>query len=233
MEHDGVSQFKRGSRFAAEGVVIVGSILLALAADAWLEERSDREQERIEIEGLREQLEANRESLVLAIELDERGSDNTRFLINTLEAAESAGTVPVSDSVIGLIGSSTFFDPPVARFESIIASGRLSLIRDDYLRAAVADWPNVARRPQFPANSRREMFRNQLVPYLIANHDVDDWLNTGPTGRTIHVVIDPTLINLLKTRVWFDQIIVEEQREVLALLDQLLEQIEVAAHEAA
>jgi hypothetical protein len=221
-----MSKERRWGRIAAEGLVIVASILLALAGDAWIEDRRDRTQERSEVEGLRAQLTETRALLLEAIENDERNIGLTQALITAAESGLRDGRIQVVDSLVQAEFASTFFDPPLARFESIIASGRLGLIQDDELRALIADWPNIARWPQFGATSRREMFRNQFIPYLLEDYDLDDWYGPPPTGEIVELHVDNEFINLLKVRQWINGVVLGRERDVLVRLGALVSRID-------
>ena len=221
------------ARIAAEGVVIVVSIMLALAADAWLEQRGDLRLETAELTGLRQQLIETREDLATSIRRDERILESTNRFIEIVEN-EPSGTVLVVDSLLRLQGLTTLFEPPLSRFEAIAASGRLVLIQDDALRAAIAGWSVRAIDPTDIATRRREFFEGVFLPELWADHDLEDWFFfTPPSGELVSVSVNKTFKNLLRQRQFFDRVVLMSERTTLEDLDNLLRMIEAALPEAA
>ena len=127
-------------RVLVEGVVIVGSILLAFGIDAWWDGR---------------QVDARRVELLHALEADFVG---TRVLIgeaiasdtNYLDRAEAflaaAGDrIPLSpDSIrylsVGIVGGISGFTPSLINYNAARSSGEISLVQSQALRTAFADF---------------------------------------------------------------------------------------------
>ena len=214
-------------RLLAEGVLIVTSILLALTADAWLEDRQNRSVERAELEGLRQQLVESREILLATIAVDELGLAATESLISAAEAGEGGRTV-VSDSIVRQLSETTLLDLPLSRVQSLLSSGRLVLIRDGDLRAAIAGWPTVAVSPREPATRRRDFWQTALIPSLRRGHDLGTWLDVfeAPTGASVTLEPDVELTNLFREKRFYDTVTLLAEREVLAQLENLLDRID-------
>lgn len=115
-------------RVIAEFVVIVTSIMLALAGDSWLQARSDRRSEQAELKGLRSELAATRRGLGSVIRGDSLIFIATQRILTALDSARN--TVQVPDTLTRQQGNTAIFQPPLGRFESLLASGRLHLIQD-------------------------------------------------------------------------------------------------------
>ena len=130
-------------RVLVEGAVIVGSILLALTADAWWDGVTERALERdaldrlsaefSEVDSVLANWQANHQSVVDAAEvlLRHAGPD----------------PVPLAPDSIGVLLWTTLvawtFDPPATTLPSLQSSGRLDLIRSQELHSELARWQSL------------------------------------------------------------------------------------------
>jgi hypothetical protein len=129
-----------------EGIVIVGSILLALAVDQWWEDRELREAEADIIERLAEEFDAN------AAQLQDKAGGHERALASTeallkVTGSTSRGELQV-DSLSTLIWDflhTPTYDPEDGVLNSLITSGEMRIITNDDLRTALAGWPSLIR----------------------------------------------------------------------------------------
>lgn len=129
-------------RLAAEFVVIVAGVFLALAAESWW---SDREARTYELElrnDMREEFEQN--VAILESDLDENaGALRTIEAITKLSPAELANlggpeAAQRFDAVTNLVTAG--FDPAMGSAQALVSSGDLGAITDPALRAALAHW---------------------------------------------------------------------------------------------
>lgn len=134
------------ARILVEGVVIVGSILLALAVDEWWEGRELRQAERAILERLAEEFEAN------AAQLERKGEEHERVLVcgeAILEVTGPSGQVGIPfDSVSTLYWDffrTPTFDPEDGVLNSLITSGEMGIISNHHLRTALAGWPSLVK----------------------------------------------------------------------------------------
>ena len=210
-------------RLLAESVVVVLSILLALAVDTWWSERQDRFLERAELEGIRAQLMETHELLQGVILSDEASLASTERLIEAAAAAGD-GSITVTDSLLRRQGITTRFEPSLSRFESVVASGRLALVQNDELRASIAAWPRIAQTPTVHATGRRDLWADHQMPHVtVTQPDVSPWLaNYTPHGTMVVVRVDPVLTNLLRRRLFFDGLILRSENNVMIQLEELV-----------
>lgn len=133
-------------RVLVEGVVIVSSILLAFAIDAWWDGRRDQ-MERVELlEALVGDFGAARAILADRIEREAELEGRTRALL----AASGRRTHLPADSIQYLAfalvtGAGGNVAPSVPRYDAAVASGRLGMISDDSLLVALGSF-DLARR---------------------------------------------------------------------------------------
>ena len=121
----------RWSRVLVEGVVVVASILIALAVDAWWDGVQQRRIERTYIGQLTADIETLDEEVSRWLTLEERHLSSS---VKILSFIDSDGAVPPRDS----IGSwwmqtwtSSGVSIPDGLVQEMMASGSLRLIRED------------------------------------------------------------------------------------------------------
>ena len=126
-------------RLLVEALAIVASILAAFAIDAWWDGRQNLAEEVELLVGLTEEFEENARRIDEMVDRSERGRANLqRFLASTPdEIADLALELSMYSTYEPLIR--TWSMAPAAGFlQATINSGKLALIRDAELRAALA-----------------------------------------------------------------------------------------------
>ena len=127
-------------RVFVEGVVIVGSILLALALDAWWDGVQERAEEQEILRGLEVDFAANLAQLEATVRTHE-GNEHLIFRLESMSDVELAA-VPrdsVGQFVFGMLNMLTF-DARDGTLDGVLASGRLILIDDSRLRDLLVEW---------------------------------------------------------------------------------------------
>lgn len=152
-------------RVFVEGVVIVSSILLALAADAWWDGRQDRlEEERI-LRALSVEFAANREALTTN-RLQHEAQQQAALVL--LEAAAS-GTPPSADSVDHLVSDIIWYGTDgwvTGTMDALFSSGDIALVSNRSLQLGLASWPQLRERLASVEAEDEHGYR-VLLPYLI------------------------------------------------------------------
>jgi len=165
-------------RIAAEFLVIVVGVLVALAVDEWSSSAQERELER-------EYLQA------LAIDLGEDSAAYARALAPNVEEALAAlrTIVPVARGVeampIDTVGfvtllwesrfSVTQFEERRTTFEELLATGNLSLIRSAELRASIVSYYEQVRMSTSRSERGRSTYAQLLFGYLpFSGDELDD-----------------------------------------------------------
>ena len=125
-----------------EGVVIVGSILLAFGIQAWWEERGDG----IRREALLDALQSD--MAVAAIEVDRvvglhaEGREAAAAVLNLgPEAPLSAGQAYLVDSLVAATFSSPSYDAPLGALDALLSSGELEVLDDADLASGLTAFP--------------------------------------------------------------------------------------------
>ena len=130
----------RWSRVLLEGVVIVGSILLAFGIQAWWDQRQERHAETEYITAIRDEIERNLEALdgnIWVAQITHDALQRVETLIETGAYRDSA-TVFISNA---LRGAQSGGAPRVATavFDELTSTGRIVIIEDLDLRRQVLE----------------------------------------------------------------------------------------------
>ena len=131
-----------GARLLREIFVVVSSILIAFALDAWWDGRAARRTEAAHLRSLRSDFEQNVERLRQLIAMEEQVSDASRRL---LLAAGSDAAVPQDTlrRLLRRVFNSARFDPVMGGYQAVVGSGGLAQITDDSLRKALAGFASL------------------------------------------------------------------------------------------
>ena len=126
-------------RVFVEGVVIVGSILLAFGIEAWWGGVQERAEEQELLIGLRQEFVENQEILRVSLALVDQGVDDLRRFVAL--TPDQAAQIP-SDSAWArvIIPHRRVFSSSLSLgfLDATVSSGKLAMIRDGNLRAALA-----------------------------------------------------------------------------------------------
>ncbi len=129
-------------RWVLEGTVIVLSILLAFAVDAFWEGRTERKAERVLLETLADDFEAIRELLPVHQLGHTRTAAALEHFVDLVRDANVGDIVSVPDTAIVLGIRNGSFDAPSGALDAVLSSGGLRLISDPELRRMLAAWPS-------------------------------------------------------------------------------------------
>jgi hypothetical protein len=160
-------QPKTWVRLIAEAVAIVFSILAAFGIDAWWDARQLREQEAIALRSLRIEFTQNMRVLEAAVEHHQRSIEAGERLLAMGSRTEPLAARPTLDSMI-MAASIDFvtYESNSSTLNDLLASGRLGLIRDDTLRAALAIWPTAVSDVVEDQLLVARFVESALLPYL-------------------------------------------------------------------
>lgn len=227
-------------RILAEGVVILVSILLALAADAWWDGRQTKKAEVGALERLSEEFRGSATQLQekWQAHLDVRAAAEALF---EFCGGESRG-VPAPDSMyellIDLVASPTY-DPANGALNSLITSGRLEIISNDSLRVALAGWPSLVADLNEDEEAGWRDVDLRLLPYLddhIAWRSLDrrstvpDWVPSRgsdfPSGwdGIFRDRLFENLVDLRRSRARYISQTIDSVEAELSLIRRLLDQ---------
>lgn len=229
----------RLTRAGLEVAVIMLGILLALAADAWWDERVRQDRELGLLLALQEEFEAN------AAELEETGRAHMQLLDDALLLLEQgrAGTVPgqgVSRSVAGLL-SEYRTDLNNGVLNGYLASADPELLRNDDIRSALAAWPAMIDQLWQEEMRARRLVDEEVAPFYAEYGDmaatfriVDGFTSAGrdrvvplriaadSANRNAAILSDRRFLNLVAWKVRAEREALFKHEQVSAAHDTLL-----------
>ncbi len=223
-------------RIAAEGAVVVASILLAFAIDALWTERLERKVEREELSRLYAEFEKNRDRILFpgnSQQLAMTASLRVNDLMEQAVSSESTA-VAVPDTLLAeLVGSPTFeAETPV--FEGLISSGRIEIIDDRRIIDALAEWERLVRNTSEQELRARRYVDDQLLPALVVRSDLRHVLLNqyyriqlvplDPDGTTV-VRVDAEIAGLVAQRYFHTAMAVGALEHMRDAADQVLSAI--------
>jgi len=157
-------------RITVEAAVIVASILLAFAIDAWWDERQERTEETEILLGLKSEFSRYRDDLEKSIEYHAV----SRLLTEELMAATRRGvwgseSLSIDNALVSLS------DPKSLDFgggvlDALISAGRLEIISDSALRMKLASWREVFNEIRDDEIRSQNFSANQVIPYMLRWH---------------------------------------------------------------
>ncbi len=130
-------------RLGEIGIVTAG-ILIAFALDAWWDSRSQDEQEQVHLRALVGDMQQNVAALKTLLETEEGIMASSQDLLKrarTQAVRDDGSLTPLFNQVF----NSGRYDPVMGAYEALINSGGLTLIRDEPLRAALAEFAAKVR----------------------------------------------------------------------------------------
>lgn len=174
------------SRLGVEAIVIIFSVLAALALDDWRDARADRELERYLLVSLQGDLAADLEELKSVLESDEAAEQASNFLLGRsdvysidefgsivpglsrlIEQSPDAAQAAPRQAAIGALASGTGdFDLSDITFQEMMSTGSLRVIRNTELRREISRYYWFIRSFNI-ANTTAEAYRSQFLRALL------------------------------------------------------------------
>ncbi|MDH3747718.1 MAG: hypothetical protein OER97_05885 [Gammaproteobacteria bacterium] len=231
---------ERSQNLLAEGILIVASILVAFAIDAWWEERQNRVEERRILESLRTEFQANVAYFPNFIEAHRRSVHYAKALNDAMKAAGPGGTFTFDTAQLAQVIQNRSTDPQTGALDAILQSGELRYISNSRIREALAHWPRLV----VDATENEQLLRTQWGPMLHAAlvknvdispiQDMDEACWANPMlekcgASSITLIWDTEVIGYLSPVGGYAaeaarelELLLQEAEDVVALLDQEL-----------
>jgi hypothetical protein len=132
-------RWKGVARALGEIAIVTAGILIAFALDAWWDNRATAEREQIHLRALASDFQQNVELLRVLIRTEDDVISGSRALLELAEAKEAVEKKALVELMRRVFNSSRY-DPVMGAYEALVNSGGLMLIRDEPLRAALAEF---------------------------------------------------------------------------------------------
>jgi hypothetical protein len=128
------------NRLVAEGFVVVASILLAFAIDAWWDGYLEDRREDRQLAAMREEFLASSVAIVEVLESIQQHANGVDELISMLKSAEGK-SVQVPGHLLGYAIGWRTSDVSTSTLDTLIASGDLNQLQNEDLRRDLAGFP--------------------------------------------------------------------------------------------
>ncbi len=218
-------------RHAAEGFVVVVSILLAFSIDAWWDGYQEDKRERKQLAAMREEFSASAvalEAIYESIEQHAAGVDELMLLLKSAEAE----SIDVPGHLLGYAIGWRTSDVSTSTLDTLIASGDLNLLENEELRRELAGFPafllnlteDELMAMQFAESVMVSfMAREGLAEAAYSNRPSLDW-----PGAPEYVSVNASdeLIGLLMARRVHFHFSLEQLPQVKAYLESLIGKID-------
>ena len=151
---------------AGEALFILLGILLALAVDAWWEERSERRQEREYLEALHvelDQLQAHVDTVVrTADEIVQAGT----VLLEVAPDWRSSVSPDSLSSLFRMLSNEVAWSPPTAVYQDLVNTGAVRVIRSDAVRLGLNELMKASAWVDSRQHRHNDYFWTEMEPYF-------------------------------------------------------------------
>jgi len=229
---------KRIGSLIWEGLVVVASILIAFALDAWWDSSNDRAALRLELIGVAQELSDNRAALAERAEGHRLQISSITEVLDLQAASAGSESIEVSDSLLFRAAvTSPTTDPSAGALAALIASGRISLVRDVELRRFLAAFQTRVEDVREDELGARAVAHERVFQILGSDPAAEAAaslpLGLGATdpfpARRSRVSLQPDawreLRSNLALRRWWLSVAVEEAEDFLQEMDRALESL--------
>ena len=168
----------RRIRWLVEAVVIVGSILLAFAIDAWWDQRQDRQMEAEILGRLLSDFSANSIEVNSQLSNRRRLSASASDLLAAVAVANLGDGIAVPTSAVINIVVSPTFDPVTSTMDAAFSSGQAALIRNMEVAESLADWRRIALGLHENELAVRDVVHRLVAPALFERNSVAGAMET-------------------------------------------------------
>jgi hypothetical protein len=159
-------------RVVLEGAVIVGSILLAFALDAWWDNRNREDELRAQLEVVASEMESTSRALQSVLNVHDWNAHLAEHLTSELSRVAQGAEVVVSDTLVGPLFPQATADVTTGSLDAFVAAGGLELIENPDIRQHLLAWPARIQDLQDDEIYLRNFAAAELASHLRAHFDV-------------------------------------------------------------
>jgi len=158
---------KNWARYLLEAIVITFSIIGAFILDSWNEDRQDRKETQVILQGLKEEYLGNLHDVNRNIILNENVIAATYEMMDLIRMEDWEEDPDLIDSLITSIYMFGTFDARTGVSDEIISAGKLSLLQDEKLKKLLTGWSGVLKNAQEDYDIRLQLYSFVLIPEFI------------------------------------------------------------------
>jgi len=159
---------RRWGLFAAELVLVVAGILVALAIDGWVSDAQDRQTEAVYLELLSRDIKEVRQQAEMQIDFEKKIVDIGTEAYLILETPEPATEKANLGPLLGSLSVRRTLNLSSATFDEIVSSGHLQLIRNRALRdQLVRFFAMMELRERIAEKNNQALVDDLYIPFLM------------------------------------------------------------------
>jgi hypothetical protein len=162
-----------------EGLVIIASILIAFAIDAWWNTRQERDQAEAYMDALQEDFEAAKAELDRAVGLQLGIIDAADAVMSWEEEGADPARCEGLRLTLAWLSAFPTFDPPEGTVQTILSSGRADLIDDPDLLRELTRWTALVQDFRNEEERANSYLADVLLPLLQTSMDMKNVLTAG------------------------------------------------------
>lgn len=161
-----------GGRSIIESLVIVVSILLAFAIEAWWAEQLENITEGKELDRLHIEFIANRDRINRSITGQEIAREATDELYTIIKDVISPEPIPLPNNLLQAMLFTPTFDVATPVLDSLVLSGNLSVIEDPDVLRAISVWQRTLTQVNESETGARSFTNSMVFPNLIKRGNI-------------------------------------------------------------
>lgn len=218
---------------AAEVVLILAGILIALSVDSWRDEQQERQTEVDYLKELEQDFLTNKSSLISSIEHQTRIVVVGDELLQMIRAGKVEETPNEFASKVGDLYFFGTWTPAVGTYDDLIGSGRLLFLENRELRKQLSTFHRLLDRIRNMEELQAETYYQRHAPFLegVQNTDQMTWLEDyRPPKIPFTVDTKPFATHRFWTLVvewiYVHQDVITSYRHAISQCDAILELIE-------
>ena len=165
-------------RVFVEGVVIVGSILLAFGIEAWWDGRQERAEIRQDLANVSQELAANRDLVRFQMDLMERMVSGSAALLEIMNSGSADDLVEAPDTLVFLAMQVMTLNASLGALDALIASGRLAAIEATDVRRRLAGLRSLVEDVREDQDQSQQLNDAHLMPLTYGDYDLEQVVAT-------------------------------------------------------
>jgi hypothetical protein len=230
--------------FAAEILVVVAGVLIALAINSWWDRRQEAQAEQRLLVALRGEFTANHEHLTEIIAFHETLKKTTLTLLTRSAASDRAPSSESGDSVDQLLADASWWSSYTSLestvLDAAVQDGQLGLIQSDSLRRLLAQWRSEVSSASAQSTQESMHYQNVWLPLLRAEGELGQISNQAtiipgtelryqgesvplPARSTDHrpLLASRAMRNALVQKLWIENDVLHEYRRLEPLIGRI------------
>ncbi len=221
-------------RLAIEAPVIVISILLAFAIDAWWQERDERQAEVVLLERLRTDYTEIQSALQVVREEHQEAVEACIYFLNVAKGDALPATPEVDRMVALVFMASRTFNPGSGALESFHSNEGAQLLQDQQLVDRLLAWSGLVEELQEEEANLQKGVAERWTPFIASRVNVGPFVlaagdlmlgipeHLTEPGQREPLVVDDEFINYVLDRYKWQRIALRDIEPVRAAAEEIL-----------